>query len=135
VRPPAHSIKIGEEEIEGVKYMPAMDIWQIWDRRTGYEGWINIKVMAVGRAKRSKHAFWLGWNLAEKRFSQGNEYNKLKARHPPLLKWVTYVMRNYVPKEKYEERDDASTFDESRSRGNSRTSVGGNVLRLQGVAT
>lgn len=85
MRPPAHGEFIAERVIDSTK-------WQIWDRTNGLDGWINLKVMAVGRAKRPKHSYWLAWNAGEQRFAQHNDYRHLKSRNEPLYKWIKRVM-------------------------------------------
>lgn len=78
---------IGENEDSG---------WTIYRRARSAGDWLSLKIAHLGEIEGAAN-YWLGWNLATKRFARTGDIGRLQTGNPDLLAWVESVMIELYP--------------------------------------
>ena len=70
--------------------------WFLYRLSTSTAEWVSLKLVHPAPIEGAAN-YWLGWNLADKRFAGQRDAARLAAHQPKLYAWAEDLMNNVYP--------------------------------------
>ena len=73
-------------EPDTMKLVGSFGEFELFERSTGNDGWVDLRLIRSGKGNFRKRSWWLGWN--GKRFAQNRDLKILEEHYPEIYEAV-----------------------------------------------